>query len=229
MLCSSKLQFFFYKLQLSYQKLPWFHDWFLVLGRVSPAWGAARAALVSPGTGCALWQHQTRCPAATEESVWAAGAVNHCFEFSFPHRHVLPRSEMKPRKTLQCCLRFMETSCQLIRCRDWELAGLGSAKWTQLWRTWRWLSSHSALKERVNVGKTFASAEEGSRKGGEAMLEGKELPLHLPLQKAVLGGMSLFSLWNCYGCGAAFTHPGASHLCLCLQATALGNSLLCLC
>lgn len=95
--------------------------------------------------------------------------------------------------------------------------------------TWSWLSNHSALKERVNVGKTFASAEEESRKGGELMLEGKELPLHPPLKKAVLEGMSLFSLWSCYGCGAAFTHPGASHLCLCLQATALGNSLLCLC
>ena len=96
-------------------------------------------------------------------------------------------------------------------------AGLGMHNVdTALGNTWGWLSSCSALKERVNVGKMFASAEEGSRKAGEVMLEGKELPLHLSLQKAVLEGMSLFSLWSCYGCGAAFTSPGASHVCLCL-------------
>lgn len=87
---------------------------------------------------------------------------------------------------------------------------------TALGNTWGRLRSHSALKERVNVGKMFASAEEGSRKGGEVMLEGKELPLHWSLQNAVLEGLSLFSLWSCYGCGVAFTSPGASRVCLCL-------------
>lgn len=87
---------------------------------------------------------------------------------------------------------------------------------TALGNAWGQVSSHSALKKRVSVGKMSASAEEGSRKDGEVMLEGKELPLHLSLQKVVLEGMSLFSLWSCYGCGAAFTSPGASHECLCL-------------
>lgn len=35
---------------------------------------------------------------------------------------------------------------------------------TALGNTRGWLSPHSARKKRVNVGKTFASAEEGSRK-----------------------------------------------------------------
>lgn len=43
--------------------------------------------------------------------------------------------------------------------------------------------------------------------------------LLLAVQKAALEGMSLFSLWSCYGRGAAFTSPGASlvYLCLCLR------------
>lgn len=57
---------------------------------------------------------------------------------------------------------------------------------TALGNMWGQLSSHSSLKERINIGKMFASAEESSRKGEEVMLEGKELPLHLSLQKAVL-------------------------------------------
>lgn len=63
-------------------------------------------------------------------------------------------------------------------CRDSLATGPGMHRAdTAPGNTQGWQSSHSALKESVNVGKIFASAEEGSWNDGEVMLEGKELPL----------------------------------------------------
>lgn len=90
-------------------------------------------------------------------------------------------------------------------------------------------------KERVNVGEMVSRAEKGSRKGEEVMLEGKELSLHLSLQKEGgregagrdWSGFTLELLWA----WSSFYKPW-SILCVhkpLLQAATLGNCLLCLC
>lgn len=95
---------------------------------------------------------------------------------------------------------------------------------TALGNMWGQLSSHSSLKERINIGKMFASAEECSRKGEEVMLEGKELPLHLSLQKAVLfcfHGAAIVSFLQ------ALEHPMCASACA--SGPALDHCLLCRC
>lgn len=78
---------------------------------------------------------------------------------------------------------------------------------TALGNMWGQLSSHSSLKERINIGKMFASAEESSRKR-DARREGASPPPLFAESSAVL-----FSWCSCYG---FFTSPGASHVCFCL-------------